>query len=64
MRGFFLAMMMIAMMIVSILILKNLNPDGVDEVGKMEVVQDAKDLKQEVDAATQKMVDQMNQAAQ
>ncbi len=64
MRGFFLAMMLIALLIVSFLVIKNLSSDTVGEVEKIEAVQQAKDVKQEVEAATQKVVDRLNKIGQ
>lgn len=62
MRGAFLIMMLIALLIVGILVVKNLTSDTVGDVEKVEAVQKAKEISREADRQTQEMKDRLNQA--
>ncbi len=62
MRGAFLIMMLIALLIVGILVIKNLSSDTVDETAKIEAVQRTKEITRESNRQNQEMKDRLNQA--
>ena len=55
MRGAFIVVILIAMLIAVLLVAKNLMTDNVDGVGKMETIQKAKDTEDIVDNTLKNM---------
>ena len=62
MKGAFLIVMLIALLIVGGLVMKNMNSE-VDGVQKMETVQKAKDTVKQVNKATDALREKLNSAA-
>lgn len=62
MRGAFLIMMMIALLIVGTLVVKNLTSDTVDETAKIEAIDRTREVTQVTDQKNKEIIDRLNQA--
>lgn len=64
MRGAFLIVTLIALLIVGLLVVKNMTTDVDEGVQKMETIQKTKDTVREVDGQTEELKNRLKQATE